>query len=205
MVAVSAWRGSALNFRPLEWPGAGEEVRKRKMRFPLNSGETSAVNSRQGRGGDAGVLPKRLRVYKGCTRDVQGMHKGCTRDAQGMHKGAIPGYHRGITGARRGQPAQDRRAAAGIPTGVKQELNELNWLHKLHWCNELQEATGGGWRREGGVAGAGKGMEMTGVQRVRQWRSRREQAFFRSGRGGKYEEKAKAPCVDGPGENTPTI
>src|ERR1017187_4813327 len=38
-------------------------------------------------------------MYKGCTRDVQGMYKGCTRDTQGNNTIATPSQHHRNTGA----------------------------------------------------------------------------------------------------------
>src|ERR1039458_5742737 len=42
-----------------------------------------------GLSGDAVELPKAPRVYKGCTRDVQGIPKGYPRDTQGIPKGYL--------------------------------------------------------------------------------------------------------------------
>jgi hypothetical protein len=47
-----------------------------KMRFPLNNGQANAVKTKPGLGGDAARLPKAPEMYKGCTRDVQGIIKG---------------------------------------------------------------------------------------------------------------------------------
>src|ERR1039458_8106036 len=75
------------------------------MEFHLNNGQTSAVRIRHGLGGDTVGLPKSARMYKGCTRDVQGMYKGCTRDVQGMYKGCtrdVQGMYKGYLRATQG-------------------------------------------------------------------------------------------------------
>src|ERR1035438_3869610 len=74
------------------------------MRFPLNSGQTNAVKTRPGPGGNTGRLLKSRREQKGCTRDVQGIDKGCTRVVQGNNTVATPAQYRSNTGDPRCHP-----------------------------------------------------------------------------------------------------
>src|ERR1035438_7714872 len=74
------------------------------MEFHLNNGQTSAVRIRHGLGGDTVGLPKSVRMYKGCTRDVQGMYKGCTRATQGNNIVTTPSQpHSNSRAPRQGQ------------------------------------------------------------------------------------------------------
>src|ERR1035437_3181615 len=61
-----------------------------KMRFPLNSGQTNAVKTRQGLGGDTVGLPKSSRKYKGYPRVTQGLPKGYPRVQHRANTVAIP-------------------------------------------------------------------------------------------------------------------
>src|ERR1039458_9148986 len=75
------------------------------MEFHLNNGQTSAVRIRHGLGGDTVGLPKSARMYKGCTRDVQGMYKGTTSSQHHRNPIATPG-HRARAKARTKGPLQ---------------------------------------------------------------------------------------------------
>src|ERR1019366_1657376 len=94
------------------------------MEFHLNNGQTSAVRIRHGLGGDTVGLPKSARMYKGCTRDVQGMYKGCTRDVQGMYKGCtrdVQGMYKGCTRDVQGMYNGCTRDVQGIPKGYPRD------------------------------------------------------------------------------------
>ena len=70
--------------------GFGEDE---KVRIRLNSGQTKAVKSNLGLGGETGGLPKSPREYKGCTREVQGMYKGPTGSQHRSNAVATPEQH----------------------------------------------------------------------------------------------------------------
>ncbi len=91
------------------------------MRFHLNSGQTSAVKTRRGLGADSVVPPKSPREYG----RIRGKSYGGPTEVLRKSYGSPTEQYRGTTVTARGQPAQDRGAAAGIAGGAKQELSEL--------------------------------------------------------------------------------
>ena len=98
MVQVSAWRGSPMNCKPWEWAGKGEGQPEGGNSWAnaihLNSGPTSAINTRHGLGADtvpaaespAGVQGK----PKGDPTETQGRPKGGPREPQGITTGLTP-------------------------------------------------------------------------------------------------------------------
>src|ERR1039458_6932565 len=98
------------------------------MEFHLNNGQTSAVRIRHGLGGDTVGLPKSARMYKGCTRDVQGMYKGCTRDVQGMYKGCtrdVQGMYKGCTRDVQGMYKGCTRDVQGMYKGYPRDIQGI--------------------------------------------------------------------------------
>src|ERR1035438_2440146 len=73
-----------------------------------------------GLSGDAVELPKAPRVYKGCTRDTQGIPKGYPRDTQGIPKG----YPRDTQGMLKGYP-RDQHRANTVPTPEQYRASAL--------------------------------------------------------------------------------
>src|ERR1035441_58150 len=77
----------------------------------LNTGPNCGVQSRQGRGGETVRLPKPPGVYKGCTRDVQGIPKGTTPSQHRRYTAVDPG----LPGTRPGP-----KAAQGFPSACNE-------------------------------------------------------------------------------------
>src|ERR1035441_1402793 len=69
-------------------------ARAQENAIDLNSVQTSPVNATAGLGGDIVGLPKSRRMYKGCTRDVQGIYKGYPREQHAHNTVATPCHHR---------------------------------------------------------------------------------------------------------------
>src|ERR1039457_3491114 len=68
-------------------------------------------------------------MYKGCTRDVQGMYKGCTRDVQGMYKGCtrdVQGMYKGCTRDVQGMYKGCTRDVQGMYKGTTSSQHHRN-------------------------------------------------------------------------------
>src|ERR1039458_4922630 len=89
------------------WEGRREGILGNR-RSHLNTGPNCGVQSRQRRGGETVRLPKPPGVYKGCTRDVQGMYKGYPREQHLHNTVATPSLHRS-----RSRAAWDQARAKG--------------------------------------------------------------------------------------------
>jgi len=100
-------------------------ARAQENAIDLNSVQTSPVNATAGIGGDIVGLPKSRRMYKGCTRDIQGIPKGTTRLQHRPNTVATPWQFRVSVQSANGvpsspeppDPAQRPAAPAGrVPT-----------------------------------------------------------------------------------------
>src|ERR1039458_2774056 len=100
-------------------------ARAQENAIDLNSVQTSPVNATAGIGGDIVWLPTSRRMYKGCTRDIQGIPKGTTRLQHRPNAVATPWQYRVSVQSANGvpsspeppDPAQSPAAPAGrVPT-----------------------------------------------------------------------------------------
>jgi hypothetical protein len=97
-----------------------------RMEFHLDSGQTSAVKTKHGLGDDLA----RLRSRHPSMREVPGMYKGCTRDTQGIPKGPTRSQYRSNPGATPEQHACSRLAAWGFPGSLGPGSTKLKEVPK---------------------------------------------------------------------------